>query len=213
MQAKVFEARMDQSVKLEYLCDEDTDRARKPLLIYLHGMGGSGGPLETLYASPLPRRIREEGFVVPCRWVAPQCQDTWMDEWNALTAFLQAMRTRTDVDAERVYLMGASMGGYSTWMMGLLHPQWFAALVPMCGGGLSFKADRLRDVSVWAFHGAHDPVVPLQESERMIEGIRRAGGTPRLTIYPDAAHDCWTQALAEPELFPWLLGQRRTVKE
>jgi dipeptidyl aminopeptidase/acylaminoacyl peptidase len=59
---------------------------------------------------------------------------------------------------------------------------------------------------VWAFHGAQDPVVPLDESEKMVEALRACGGDVRFTVYPDAEHDSWTQAYDTPELYTWFLS-------
>jgi predicted peptidase len=62
---------------------------------------------------------------------------------------------------------------------------------------------------VWAFHGAKDPIVPLAESERMVATLRRVGNHARLTVYPDAEHDSWTETYENPALYKWLLSQQR----
>jgi dipeptidyl aminopeptidase/acylaminoacyl peptidase len=64
-------------------------------------------------------------------------------------------------------------------------------------------------VPVWAFHGAKDDIVPLAESERLVESLRGCSGNVRLTVYPDAAHDSWTATYRNPELYTWLSAQRR----
>lgn len=70
-------------------------------------------------------------------------------------------------------------------------------------------AASLKRIPVWAFHGAKDPVVPLTESEQMVEAVNRAGGHAKLTVYPEAGHDSWTQTYENPELYEWLLSHRR----
>ncbi len=67
----------------------------------------------------------------------------------------------------------------------------------------------LTDMPVWAFHGAKDQVVPVGESERMVETINARGGNAKLTTYPDAGHDSWTKSYDNQELYDWLLEQRR----
>jgi len=67
----------------------------------------------------------------------------------------------------------------------------------------------LRDLPTWAFHGAQDPVVPVQHTEAMIDAIKAAGGAPRLTIYPEAVHDSWTETYANEEMWAWLFAQKR----
>jgi len=123
------------------------------------------------------------------------------------------------VDTNRVYLTGLSMGGYGTWSLALAHPEKFAAIAPICGGGQVIDiilasygkpANPLKNISVWAFHGAKDPVVPLEESERMIAALKKIGAKDvKLTVYPEAEHDSWTEAYNNPELYEWLLTHLR----
>jgi predicted peptidase len=47
----------------------------------------------------------------------------------------------------------------------------------------------------------------------MVEALKKNGGHPKLTIYPEAGHDSWTQAYNSPELYEWLLQQKRTTKK
>ena len=67
----------------------------------------------------------------------------------------------------------------------------------------------LKDVPVWAFHGAKDKVVPLEESEEMVAAINARGGNAKLTVYPDAGHDSWTETYDNPEFYDWLLEHRK----
>ena len=86
------------------------------------------------------------------------------------------------------------MGGYGTWQLGLNHPDRFAAIAPICGGGdiLSIllpdrkQAKRLKELPVWAFHGARDEAVKLTESERMVNALRKIGNDAKLTVYAEA---------------------------
>jgi len=98
------------------------------------------------------------------------------------------------------------------------HAERFAAIAPICGGGERLKvllagrrkAEAVRRLPVWAFHGAKDPVVALEESERMVDALKRAGAeNVRLTVYPEAGHDSWTETYDNPEFFRWLLEQKR----
>ena len=111
-----------------------------------------------------------------------------------------------DIDQDRVYLTGLSMGGYGTWALASKYPDRFAAIAPICGGGTMIMALGLKDMPVWAFHGAKDQVVPLAESERMVETINARGGNAKLTVYPEAGHDSWTKSYDNQELYDWLLS-------
>jgi predicted peptidase len=113
------------------------------------------------------------------------------------------------------YLTGISMGGFGTWSLGLSHPERFVAIAPICGGGdfiTPYLADKseLKRLAVWAFHGGKDPVVPPAESERMVNYLKQIGvNEVKLTVYPEAQHDSWTQTYANPELFEWFLKHSR----
>jgi len=102
------------------------------------------------------------------------------------------------------------MGGRGTWVLAAEHPERFAAIVPIRGWGEPFAAQRLRDLPAWIFHGARDPVVPASKSEEMFAAIQAAGGKKaRLTVYPEAEHDCWSETYENPGLYRWLLRHRR----
>ena len=150
--------------------------------------------------------------------VAPQCpaQETW-DE-HALLRLLDLVQRELPIDPARVYLTGMSMGAFGAWTLALRSPRRFAAVVPICGGGrltdiaaaVTADATALRSLGVWAFHGAKDRVVPLEESERMVAELQRVGvADARLTVYPDTEHNSWSQTYSNPEVYRWLLEHRR----
>jgi len=68
--------------------------------------------------------------------------------------------------------------------------------------------EKFKTVPLWAFHGDADPMVPMTTTETMITALRNAGGTPKLTIYPDIEHDSWTRTYSDPEVIRWLFAQR-----
>jgi predicted peptidase len=105
------------------------------------------------------------------------------------------------------------MGGFGTWTLALRHPDRFAAIIPLCGGGDPADAARLKDLPIWAFHGLKDTNVPVRRTTEMIEAIRKAGGHPHLTLDPEASHDCWTHAYTNEALYTWLFAQRRGQPE
>jgi predicted peptidase len=86
-------------------------------------------------------------------------------------------------------------------------------LVPICGGGDPNTARKLAHVPIWVFHGAKDPVVPVQRSEEMVEALKKANGNVKFTVYPEAGHDSWTEAYNNPELYEWLLQQKQTERK
>lgn len=222
--AKHFSKRVSHTVSLDYLLHLPRDyranpRREWPLILFLHGAGERGTNV-WLVAKHGPPKIVKDRPDFPFIVVSPQCPDgkTWSNE--ALLALLADVTKRYRVDPSRVYLTGLSMGGYGTWSLGLSHPEKFAAIAPICGGGDVLKillpepgrAAALRSLPVWAFHGAKDPVVKLGESERMVNALKQAGATRvQLTVYPDADHDSWTATYDNPRFYEWLLSHQRPV--
>ena len=187
-----------------------------PLILFLHGAGERGSRLSAVTKHGIPKVAPQiEGFPFLC--VSPQCPagETWQVE--ALLGLLEHVIKKHRVDPRRVYLTGMSMGGYGTWSLAAAQPKRFAAVAPICGGGdvvsvLLADAPRLRvlkTLPIWAFHGGKDEVVPVSESERMVDAFRKIGNSPKLTIYPNSAHDCWTGTYENGELYSWLLSHRR----
>jgi acetyl esterase/lipase len=129
----------------------------------------------------------------------------------SLQAFIEDIVRQYHIDPHRVYLTGLSMGGYGTWDLAVQYPGYYAAVAPLCGGGNPALAYRLRDLPVWAFHGALDATVPVVRTQEMIDAIRQAGGDPLMTIYPNLGHDVWTVTYANPSLYDWLFAQSREV--
>jgi predicted peptidase len=84
-------------------------------------------------------------------------------------------------------------------------------MAPICGGGDPGKADRLKSLPIWVFHGDKDEAVPLQRSEEMVSAIRAAGSTTvRFTTLEDVGHNSWSAAYATPELYQWFDKQTRS---
>jgi predicted peptidase len=185
---------------------------RWPLVIFLHGSGERGADLKKV-AKHGPPKLVEAGKAFPFVLLSPQCPEgKWWDV-AALDAWLDEVVRTYRVDADRVYVTGLSMGGYGAWAWAQHAPGRFAAIVPICGGGEPKEAAKLSRLPVWAFHGAKDPSVPVAQTEEMIAAIKEAGGEPRVTVYPEAAHDSWTETYANDEVFAWLLAQRRAVSK
>ncbi len=189
------------------------DNAKKwPLILFLHGAGERGTNLAIVAKhGPAKTDIAIKNFVI----VSPQCPDGKIWSNDLLLALLDEVESKYAVDTRRIYLTGLSMGGFGTWSLGLTHPGKFAAIAPICGGGelitplLADKA-KLTTLPVWAFHGAKDPVVPVEESERMVKLLKKYEVREvKLTIYPEAQHDSWTQTYANAELFEWFLQHSR----
>ena len=210
--------RFEAAVGLDYLLDlpegYEPEGDAVPLLLFLHGAGERGSDLEMLKQQGVPKLIAA-GREFPAIVVSPQVprRDWWTNRTNDLLALLDDVIERYNVDEDRIYVTGLSMGGYGAWSLLVAAPERFAAAVPICGGGTPVLAGYSRgllQVPVWAFHGDADSVVPVEESISMVEALEAAGGErAKLTIYPGVDHDSWTQTYDDPEVWEWLWSQRR----
>jgi predicted peptidase len=193
-----------------------------PLMLFLHGYGEcSDDDLDRVKIHG-PAKLVASRTDFPFVVVTPQCPSFERDMEKIVTAWkpdelvqlLDHVSKNLNIDESRVYVTGLSMGGYGTWRLAAAHPERFAAAVPICGGGEPEKmAAGLRHVPIWAFHGAKDQLVPVSESEEMVDAVRRAGGDVRLTVYPDVGHDSWVRAYDNQEVYDWLLSHRRDRNE
>jgi predicted peptidase len=192
-------------------------KQRWPLMLFLHGAGERGGDVKKVTAHGPPKIVKSKPEF-PFILISPQCPEgeTWSDD--VLLGLLDEVIAKYNVDTNRVYLTGLSMGGYGTWSLGLGHPERFAAIAPICGGGETIKvmlasrknAAALKSLGVWAFHGAKDQVVKIEESERMVAALKKAGVKEvELTVYPEAQHDSWTETYANEKLYEWFLKHER----
>lgn len=222
------------SYRFQVHVPRDWNKSKKwPVVLFLHGVGerGDDGMKQTLIgiSAAIRRRPDDHPFVV----VLPQCREgkTWTDIDTQKMAMAELEQTIREFngDRDRVVLTGLSMGGYGVWELSMRNPGKFAALVPICGGLKPVKqfpeihssltddtkvGDPYAEVArligktpVWVFHGTDDKTVPVEESRKIVEAIKQAGGNVRYTEYPETGHDAWTKAYAEPELAPWMLAQ------
>ena len=205
-------------------------KGKVPLVLFLHGAGerGNNNADQLRNGAPLFVKARDR---FPCYVAAPQCpaDAKWVDwDWSKpftvqprepsapmklVLGLLDALpKEFADIDLDRVYITGLSMGGFGTWDLVTRFPERFAAAVPVCGGADPAKAPDIARLPVWVFHGSADPVVTVEQSRRMIAALQAAGGQPLYSEYPNVQHDSWTAAYQEPQLLPWMFAQTRGQK-
>lgn len=220
--SKSFKKKISKTITSDYLLYLPKDYKAKgtniwPLVLFLHGAGERGSDLRKVAVHGPPKLVKG-GKEFPFILVSPQCptNQVWSDE--TLLGLLDDVIKKFKVDTTRIYLTGLSMGGYGTWSLGVKHPERFAAIAPICGGGETInvllssrsKSAALKTLGVWAFHGAKDGVVKLEESQRMVAALKAAGVKEvELTVYPEAQHDSWTDTYSNEKLYEWLLKHQR----
>jgi predicted esterase len=187
--------------------DYEKSTAPAPLLLFLHGSGERGDDIE-MVSNQGPQVQRAAGKKLPFIIVSPQCP--YGEWWNpkALMVLLDEVEAKYRVDESRVYVTGLSMGGFGTWELATDHPERFAAVAPIAGGGDPQRVARMKGVPVWAFHGALDDVVPISGDQATVDALKAAGGDVRFTVYPDRHHDSWLPAYDDLRLYKWLLRHR-----
>jgi len=217
-----FKWSADRSVKMPYLYylpkDYKSDRNKRwPIMLFLHGAGERGTNLSRV-AVHGPLKLVNQGREFPFIIIAPLCYSKTHWDNAPLLGLLEHVTRQFRADTNRVYLTGLSMGGYETWDLGLAYPETFAAIAPLCGGGNMIdpivtrndKPEAFLSLPIWAFHCDGDPTVPLEESTRMVDKLKKLGcAEVKLTVYHSNKHDCWTQAYDTPELYDWFLSHKR----
>ena len=188
-------------------------RKKYPVILFLHGAGerGTDGLKQTQVG--LGPMVKKEEQTFPFIVVFPQAENMkerllggWLaDSTDGKRALqiLDAVMKQYSVNSNQQILTGWSMGGYGAWSMAAAFPNRWSAVVPLAGGGKAEWATQLKDLPIWAFHGAQDRAVLPTESKQMIDAIKQVGGQPRFTEVPDVGHDVWKVAYTKP-LFDWM---------
>jgi predicted peptidase len=183
-----------------------------PVMFFMHGAGERGANLDKVKQHGPPKLVGKTAELNKFIIVSPQCPEGRWWDIVALKGLINHTLKTQPADKDRVILTGLSMGGYATWGLLAAHPDLAAAAVPICGGGDPSKAASFKHVPLRCYHGSKDTAVPQKKSDEMIEALKAAGGKPDYTIYPDAGHDSWTAAYADPKLYVWMLEQKRPAK-
>ena len=199
-----------------------------PLIVFLHGAGMRGvdnvGPMSLAWSFITPEaQAKHPCFVFAAQvavahsWVkqafnkgsynSDQIKVT--DEMASVLALADKLINERPIDRHRVYVVGQSMGGYGAWDAMIRRPDLWAAAVPICGAGDPAKAESIKSIPVWAWHGEMDPTVPVNGSRDMVAALTKAGGNPKYTEVPKAGHGVWNNAFADPRLYEWLFSQRK----
>ena len=178
-----------------------------PLVIFLHGAGSRSdntGRLQKNFSLSCIRKQQDSReFVL----LAPLCGGTtWSEPMTTLLRLVEQIRELHYIDKTRIHVTGNSMGGYGTWMLVILRPDWFASAMPLAGGCNAAYGKYMVDVPVRAFHGLCDEIVDPHESLQMVKAVNNAGGYAELILFPKSKHDIWGEVYKDDRNYDWLLS-------
>ncbi len=200
-----------------------------PLVLFLHGAGERGDNNEAQLVHGSALFIKKENRAkFPAFVIFPQCPNgkRWVEvDWSdkkphvspkkpsdpmRLTKrMLDQFLKDNAVDADRIYVMGLSMGGFGTWDFAQRYPDVVAAAAPICGGADNATAERIKHIPIWTFHGSADTAVWPERTRSMVEELKNVKGNIRYSEYAKVGHNSWSRAFAEPELLTWMFAQKR----
>ncbi|MBL7775800.1 MAG: dienelactone hydrolase family protein, partial [Saprospiraceae bacterium] len=208
--------------------DSPDKREQYPLVIFLHGSGERGADNRGQLGNGLLAFVEPEQFGQhPCFILAPQCPEgfrwsgqnietaaVWSDTPTPATQLLielieQILKENPAIDPDRVYLTGLSMGGAGAVDLLMRRPEWFAAALPLCGGGDPSQAKRIKHIPIWILHGTRDETVPPERSRRLADALKKLDAPVRYTEFNTLGHAIWMQTYYNPEILNWLFAQRR----
>ena len=210
--------------------DEDAAGKKFPLVIFLHGAGerGSDNEKQLIHGSQMfLNPANQEKY--PAYVLFPQCPETafWayarptlnMKAEDTMPPIFQAVKemidkylAQPDIDTQRVYIMGLSMGGFATFDMIARYPELFAAAVPICGAVDPSRMKDVKGVSIRIYHGDADKVVPVECSRMAYRALREAGADVEYFEFPGCGHGSWNPAFSQPDFMEWLFKQKKARK-
>lgn len=224
------------SINYRVLLPEHFDDTKKyPIVFFLHGSGERGSDNQAQLAHGAKLFLKEENRKqFPAIVIFPQCglDSYWSNvsivsseknkrEFNfqekgkptkamqALVGLVNSYLQKKYVDKQQVYVAGLSMGGMGTYELLRRKPRTFAAAFSICGGDNVANVQKYKNTPLWIFHGEKDDIVPVVLSTRIADQLKVLGKPVKLTLYPEANHNSWDNAFAEPNLLPWLFSNKR----
>lgn len=197
---------------LIYLPKNYSVQKKYPLVIYLHGGSHKGNDLNKLKEYGLPYLVdtgKDFDFII----VSPQCPDNkyWSSE-NWFEPLYEKILSKYQIDTNRVYLTGISMGGYGTYIVAMDFPDKFAAIMPLCGGCNDSDTTRicnLKDTPIWTFHGTADDMIPISETERIVTALSECNGNIKFTKLKGEGHGIQYLYEKNSEIYKWMLKQKK----
>ena len=244
---KFVAAKSKSGVNYQYFKPVNKDDGKKhPLIIWFHG-NGEGGYKD--YRNNVSQKLANRGAVAFAEdktqkifggayVVAPQADDTWYNNYTkgyikSVKAMIDEFASENNVDKNRIYVFGASAGGYMSFRMMIEYPNYFAAFstsaaaldkAATSGGVATTTQDlmKIRNKPLWMVHAQNDPTISYENtSKRVYDVLSKYGAI--LSSYPNVkidgteynGHWSWIYSLRNmpvndkgEHLFEWMAKQR-----
>jgi poly(3-hydroxybutyrate) depolymerase len=183
-----------------------------PLIVALHGLGGTEDSFFEGYGGTMTKLAEQHGYLVAAPlgyrvdgsygWgtgnppADPGTRRVQERSEQDVMQVLQLMKQQYKIDDNRVYLMGHSMGAIGSWKIAPKYPDLFAAVGPIAGSGSPDSLERYRHVPHIIVHGDADPTVNVRGSRTMVERMKQLGIEHKYIEVPGGGHS----DIAQPNL-------------
>jgi len=228
---KIFIYKND-TLPYRILYPENYDKTKSyPLVLFLHGSGESGNDNEKqLINGGSVFSNQKNRIAFPAIVIFPQCpgDGSWApyDESSGKIVYfnnapptkpmqmvillMHQLKKTESVDTHRMYVTGLSMGGMGVLDLVCRHPHMFAAAAPICGGIVIERLKSVKKMSIRIYHGAIDPVVPVEDARSVYHELIRLGSEKvEYFEFPGVGHGSWNSAFAQPDFMSWFFSKRK----
>lgn len=186
----------------------ENTKDKKPLILFLHGSGEKGNDIEKVKVHGPFKYLKTH--TLDAYVLAPQCPENEYWDSEVLYRLILKIQKEYNVDPNRIYLTGLSMGGWGAWNLAFEHPETFAALVPIAGfvdRVPMIENCKIATIPIRIFHGLLDDVVDVNYSITIYKKLKSCNSDIKLTIFDDANHDSWTRVYDNKEIYDWMFQQ------
>ncbi|MCX7720031.1 MAG: prolyl oligopeptidase family serine peptidase [Dictyoglomus thermophilum] len=224
------------TIPYRFYVPKNVDKNKKyPLVVFLHGAGERGNDNFlhiAWYRGAVTFAEPGQQAEHPCFVLAPQCPagSSWTELLTggnpfkptrnliAVANLIKKILKEENIDPDRVYVTGLSMGGFGTFAILIEYPELFAAAIPICGGGDVNRLERIKDIPLWIFHAEDDNVVLVEFSRAVVRRLVEIGGKVKYTEFLWGEmerqgyhpHASWIPVYDNEEVIDWLFQQKKS---
>jgi predicted peptidase len=202
---------LNEKINYQYALYKPNLETKKPLIVFLHGSGERGTDIELVKVHGPFKYLKKnkiDAFIL-----APQCPEGTYWESKSLFVLIQKICDENpNIDKNRIYLTGLSMGAWGAWNLAFAYPETFAALVPIAGfvdRVPMIENCKIRNIPTKIFHGLLDDVVKVEYAIEIYKKLKPCSVFIELTIFDEANHDSWSDVYDKPDIYNWMFNQKK----